>query len=378
MKITIEQAHLLKSLQVIERAVNERSALPILANVLLETKTDELVLTATDLDVGVRCRLALMEKAEPGAVAVPARRFATIVRELPQEKITLESKANHATTLICGASRFRMPGLPPEDFPILPSTQEQSKCSISQGTLKEMVSKTMFAMSMEESRFVLNGALFQIKDGLITIVATDGRRLALAQSPVESEGSFGLSVVVPAKTVRELGRLLENQEDEKVFIEPMKDNQLLFRFGDVSVMTRLIEGQFPPYESVIPAPSETTVRCVRQLLYDAIRRASLMTSATSQAVVFEISKDTLIVSKESVEFGSAREELQASYGGPPMTVAFNPEFWLDVLKTIDDHELSVEIVSPDKPAVIRIPKADQERGASQTKFLHILLPMKLS
>lgn len=221
-------------------------------------------------------------------------------------------------------------------------------------------------MSIEETRFILNGALLKATPQGIQIVATDGRRLALG-SAQPSGGTAECTVVVPSKTTRELGRLLQEDDDEPVAIAPLRDNQLVFQFGAVTILTRLIEGQFPSYESVIPAPSASALTCSRAMLMSAIRRASLMTTATSQAVVFELAKERVVVSKESPELGSAREEVAATYTGEPMTIAFNPEFWLDVLKVLDEDAVAIEISSPDKPAVIR-----------QPNFLYLMLPMKLA
>ena len=368
MRITLEQARLLKSLHMIEHAVNDRSALPILANVLLETTQQELLLTATDLDVGVRYRLPLTDAPEEGAVTLPARRLSTIVREFPEELVTIEVKNNHAAIITCGPSRFRLPGLPAEDFPVFPQYDPAGTSSISQQALKTLIQRTMFAMSLEETRFILNGALLSITPEAVTLVATDGRRLAVASAPPTRASGNGASVVIPAKTIRELGRLLvEDEADEPVTIAALKDNQLLFQFGAVTVITRLLEGQFPHYESVIPAPATTTLTCDRALAAGAIRRASLMTTAASQAVVFELAKERLVISKESTELGSAREDLPATYTGSPMSAAFNPEFWLDVLKVLDAEALTIEISAPDKPAVIRLPH-----------FTYLVLPMKLN
>ena len=370
MRLTIEQAQFLKGLQAVERAVNDRSTLPILANVLLEAKESALILTATDLDVGVQCRLPLLQPAEQGAVTLPAKRLTTIVRELPGEPVTLEAKKNHTATLACGPSQFRLQGLPPEDFPIFPPVERATTLTISQAGLRTLVTHTMFAMSLEETRFILNGALLTATDRTLTVVATDGRRLAVADEPLLSTGHGPQPLgVVPSKTVRELGRLLSpsEEDDSPVQIMSLKGNQLLFQFRDVTILTRLIDGQFPNYESVIPPASPATMVCNRTLLMSAVRRASLMTTATSQAVLFELAKDRLVVSKESSEVGSAREELPARYTGEAMAVAFNPEFWLDALKMLDVEELTIELSAPEKPAVVRLPH-----------FLYIVLPMKLA
>ncbi len=364
MRLSIPQPQFLKNLQMVEHAVNERSTLPILANVLLETSGNELTLTATDLDVGIQCRFPLTQAVEQGSVALPARKLTTIIRELPGEMIIFEAKKNHTATVNCGTSNFRIPGLPAEDFPVLPSMDGAESIRISQSALKNLVTQTAYAMSMEETRFILNGALLATQKNQLIIVATDGRRLAVASEPVS--GKQTINVVIPSKAMRELGRLLQADAGD-VEITPLKDNQLTFRFGQVTIVTRLIEGQFPAYDKVIPAPSKNTLTCGRQELTNAIRRAGLMTTATSQAIVFEITCDHLVVSKESAELGSAREELSVKYGGDAMTIAFNPEFWLDVLKILPSEEIVIELSGADRPAVVR-----------QTGFTYIVLPMKVA
>ncbi len=366
MRIIIPQPQLLKHLQIVEHAVNERSTLPILANILLQVEGNELVLTATDLDVGIQCRFPLTQPVERGAVTLPARKFTTIIKELPDESVTVEAKKNQTATVTCGASHFRIPGLPAEDFPTLLQASGGEGVSLSQGELKALITKTSYAMSIEETRFILNGTLMTAQKNALVLVATDGRRLAVASAPLNTASKQSLQAVLPAKTIRELGRLLTDDDDE-VTITPVKDNQFVFKFGPVSIVTRLIEGQFPSYDKVIPPLSKNTVSCSRQLLTNAIRRASLMTTATSQAVVFELSANRLVVSKESAEVGSAREELMVAYNGEPLTIAFNPEFWLDVLKILDSDEVVIEIAGPDRPAVIRRPD-----------FTYIVLPMKVA
>ena len=366
MRITIPKPQLLKNLQIVEHVVNDRSTLPILANVLLQTNDQELILTATDLDVGIQCRFPLTQPTEKGAVALPARKLTTIIRELPDELVVLEAKKNSTTTVQCGSSSFRIPGLPAEDFPVLPSPDASERLIIPQAVLKSLITQTTYAMSIEETRFILNGALLTTEKGELIGVATDGRRLAIASAPLSEPPKRSFQAVIPAKTVRELGRLLEESAEDATII-PLKDNQLAICFGGITIITRLVEGQFPAYKKVVPAPTKQTLTCQRTVLANGIRRASLMTTAASQAVVFELSKNHLIVSKESAELGSAREELPVTYVGEGMTVAFNPEFWLDVLKTIETDEVTIELSGPERPAVIR-----------QTGFTYVVLPMKVA
>jgi len=366
MRITIPQPQFLKHLQMVEHAVNDRSTLPILANVLLETTEQELTLTATDLDVGIQCRFPLAPPIERGAVALPARKLTTIIRELPGESMVLEAKKNHTATLSCGTSNFRIPGLPAEDFPALPSEHHGETVCVPQHELKRLITQTSHAISMEETRFILNGALLTAQKSTLMMVATDGRRLAVATTSLPEARKEPLQAVLPAKTIRELGRLLQDDGDE-VAITVLKENQLALRFGAVTVVTRLIEGQFPAHEKVIPAPSKQGLTCDRAALINATRRASLMTSATSQAIVFELQRDRLTVLKESPELGSASEEVAVSYTGEPMSIAFNPEFWLDVLRVLPVDEVMIELTGPERPAVIR-----------QPDFLYLVLPMKIA
>ena len=368
MRITIPQPQFLKSLQTVEHAVNDRSTLPILANVLLETGENELVLTATDLDVGIRYQFPITQPLEQGAVALPARKLTTIVRELSgEEVVVVEAKKNHTATITCGSTSFRIPGLPPEDFPAFPPLQQSDSASLPQGALKTLITQTAHAMSVEETRFILNGMLLLAQKSELTVVATDGRRLAAASASLNKPIKHPLQAVIPSKTVRELSRLLQEEEPEDAEILPMKDNQITFRFGLTTLVTRLIEGQFPTYEKVIPPPSKNTVSCGRQALINAVRRVSLMTTATSQAVIFELNTNRLVVSKESAELGSAREELPVTYSGDAITVAFNPGFWLDVLKVLGSDEVVIEVTGPDRPAAIR-----------QAGFVYIVLPMKVA
>jgi len=378
MKIEISQPQLLKSLQMVEHAVNDRSTLPILANVLLQTDQNELTLTATDLDVGIQCRFPLGQPADRGAVTLPARKLATIVRELPDAAVSLEAKKNHTAILVCGSSSFRIPGLPAEDFPVLPKPGKETAWTLPAGALKSLVTQTSYAMSMEETRFILNGALLSAEKQTLTMVATDGRRLAVASAALLAPIKEPLQVVLPAKTIRELGRLLRDEDIEAASLALLQDNQLAIQFGSVTMVTRLLEGQFPQYDKVIPPPSKTVLVCDRQGLFDAIRRASLMTSATSQAVVFELGKDKLVVSKESPELGSAREEIPVSYRAESLTIAFNPEFWLDVLKVLDQEKVTIEFSGPDRPAVIRLPVSNGARVGPASAFIYLVLPMKVS
>lgn len=366
MRLTIPQPQFLQTLQTVEHAVNDRSTLPILTNILLETNEQELVLTATDLDIGIQCRFPLAQPIERGAVALPARKLTTIVRELPEDLVVLEAKKNHLATVNCRTSSFRIPGLPAEDFPALPSASQEHHVRIGQGALKTLVTQTAHAMSTEETRFILNGAFWVVQRQELVMVATDGRRLAVAQSPVQQGGKQAFQAVIPSKTVRELGRLLQHAETEDVTIASLSEHQLAIQFGGVTLITRVVEGQFPQYEKVIPPPSKTTVSCRRDELASAIRRVSLMTSAMSQAVLVELSSGRMVVAKDSPELGSAREELDATYTGEPLTMAFNPEFWLEVLKAMDTDEVMIEVSGPEKPAVIR-----------QPGFTYVVLPMKL-
>ena len=363
MKFLVEKSELLNAIQTVESVVNERATLPILSNILIQAHKTTLRLTSTDLDIGIACELPV-QGVEEGGLTVPARKFSEIVKELPGGTITLQAKKNNTLLIECGQCLFRLIGLPAEEFPRLPEIHLEQAIHLPQRQLKEMVLRTAFAMSHEETRHVLNGSLLVLHDTTATLVATDGRRLALAEGALAHKMAHSKKVIIPAKTVRQLHHLLQEEGDAALVF--LGENQMAFQLDRVTLISRLIDGEFPNYEKVIPLESKRKLRLARALFAEATRRASLFTAPNSQAVRLDISKNCLTLFKESPEFGEVKEELDALYDAENLSIAFNPTYLLDALKAVKSEDVELELSGADKPGVIR-----------QDGFLYMVLPMQV-
>lgn len=369
MKITTSKENLLKGIQGVQNAVSTKSTLPILSHILIDAKKNELKLTATDLEIGVTAKID-GEVSDEGAITVPARKFSEIIKELPSNTpIIISVKKSQSINIEAGKSYFRLMGLAKEDFPQLPefpvNTKGAELLKISQKLIKNMIQLTSFAMSHDETRYVLNGILFSFKDKMLRMVATDGRRLALVENPLPDLGSFKRDVIVPMKTIQELNRNL-GEEGEVTFF--FKENQLQLNLGHIIITSRLIEGEYPNYEQVIPKKTKEEVKISTQDLLQATRRASILTSQESQSVKINIIRDRLIITKNTPELGEAREEVEIDYKGGELAIGFNPSFLIDVLKNVDQENIKFGFIDPEKPAVIR----------SGDNYTYIVLPMQVS
>lgn len=368
MKISCSKEELLNGIQTVYSTTTLKSTLPILSNILLETRKGSLRMTATDLDIGIIHDVGVKIEME-GAVTVPAKRFFDIVKELPQQnEILLAAKKNNTINIECENMFFKLIGLPKEEFPKLPEFKEKDSISISQPVLKKMLSITAFAMSYDQTRYVLNGVLFVMGPKGLRLVATDGRRLAMVERDVALTKDLEKSpkkIIVPAKAVSELVRTLGNDGDVKIVIS---ENQAQFNLGLTTVITRLVEGEFPNYEQVIPRETKDKIKINKDSFLLAVRRANILTSQESQAIKLELSKDKMVVSKTTPELGESREEVAVDYKGPQLVMGFNPNYLIDVLKNLDKPEIAFELVSPEKPGVLR----------TEDGYVYVVLPMQIS
>lgn len=362
MKIKILKQNFIKNIQHVQNIISSKSALPILANILIEAEKDKVILTSTDLDIGMS---SILETAveEEGAITVPAKRFNDIIKELPDEDISISTMKNNAIIIKCSKCFFKIIGLPKEEFPKLPEFGDEPSVILKQGVLKNMLSMVYFSISHDETRYVLNGALFLFKGKKLTIVTTDGKRLSLVRQDIEKDG-LNKAIIVPAKTIYELNRVLEDGGDVKIIFS---ENQVKFELKNITIISRLIEGDFPNYEQVIPKELQDKIMVQRGLFLDSVKRAGLLTTQDSQSIKLEILKNKIIVSKSSPNIGEVREEIDTVYKGPEITVGFNPNYLMDALKVIPKDEVNLEVFGPDKPAVMRI----------EDTFLYLVLPMQL-
>lgn len=369
MKIITTKDALLKGIQVVQNAVSSKNTLPILSHILIESKKEGIRLTATDLEIGVSIKID-GEVLEEGAITVPAKKLSEIIKELPQQnKINISVKKSNSITIEAGKSYFRLMGLAKEDFPQIPEFPAQTKGSdtakIPQKLLKNMIQLTSFAMSHDETRYVLNGLLFNFKDKTLKLVATDGRRLAVIEKEIPGLGSFKKDIIVPTKTIQELNRNLTEEGDVLLHF---KENQLQISLGSITITSRLIEGEYPNYEQVIPKKTKEELRIGTQEFLQATRRASILTNQESQSIKINIIKDRLIITKNTPDVGEAREELEVDYKGGELAIGFNPVFLIDVLKNLEDENIRFGFIDPEKPAVIRIGE----------DYTYVVLPMQVS
>ncbi len=361
MKIKADKEKLLNGIQIVQNIVSSKTTLPILNNILMEAKKDKLKLVATDLDIGISCEIPV-ETLEEGGITIPAKRFVDIVREMPSGNIGVAVKKNQID--IEGEScRFKLMGLPKDEFPKFPEFKEKDAFQIEQEVLKNMLRLTSFSVSHEESRYVLNGVLLEIVGDSIKIVATDGRRLAKIEKKISNPNQKDVNVIIPIKAVQEI---LRNLKEEGVVSFFVGTNQVLFDIGGVVIATRIIEGEFPNYNQVIPPPSSNKVGMDAQMLLSSVRRANLLATPDFQAVKLEIFKDKIVVSKTTPDVGESREEMPIEYGGPEMVVGFNPHLLIDFLKNINEQRIHMELSGADKPAVMRM-----------GDYLYLALPMRI-
>ena len=369
MKLRIAKDQLLRGLQTVQNIVGVRSTLPILSNVLLRAEGTELKLTATDLDVTIGCAVAA-EVQSPGMGTVPVKRLFSIVRELMVPELEMEFDDKHSLKLSAGASFYRIMGLAAEEFPPLPKFEEAKRVKIPQAELGAMLRKTSYAISMDESRFVLNGIFFVVKEQKISLVATDGRRLALAEGTLPESEQTQVEFIVPTKAINELTRLL--QATGEIEIKWRESQCAFFLQGEgassTAIMTKLVEGTYPNYRQVIPAESKERIALSREELLHALRRAEIMTTEKSNSVKLSFSKNSLSITANTPELGEGRENLAINYKGPDLAVAFNPGYLMDPLKALEEDEVFLELTDDLSPGVLKV----------NSPFLYVLMPMRMS
>jgi DNA polymerase III subunit beta len=364
MKLKIKKEAIIDGLQKVQSIVNPRTTLPILSNILLRAEKDRLWLSATDLEVSVRSSVEA-EIQKDGGTTLHARRAFSIFRELPGPEIAIETDDKDLAVIKSGSSYFKMVGISEDDFPPLPKFSGGNTYTLDQGAFKSMIHKTGYAASTDETRQVLNGALMSFRDDKLTVVATDGRRLALVEQEVEYPSGSEMDLIVPSKTINELLRTLGDSGTLKIIAT---DKQVAFDFGDMLVVSRLIEGTYPNFRQVIPASSDQRVPVERESLLAAVRRAALMTTDQSRSVRLNFLKNKLEIVTETPDIGEARETLPIKYSAKDISVAFNPEFLMDPLRTLESDEIFMEITDELSPGVIK----------SDVPFLYVLMPMRIS
>jgi len=364
MKLTIEKSVLLEALQNVQSIVGQRSTLPILSNVLLKAEGKTITLTTTDMEVCVKTT-AVADVAEAGGTTLPARRFFSICREIPDGQVEIEVDAKDVATIRCGPSFFKLVGLPEEEFPPLPEFEESAVYTVDQSVFRGMLQKVIYAGSTDETRYILNGVLLSFKDEKLTAVATDGRRLALVEQEVEFPEDAQVDLVVPSKTINELIKTLGEEGLIRIRIST---TQVAFDFDQILIISKLIEGTYPNFKQVIPSQCEERVAIDRETLLQAARRVALLTDDQTASVRLTFGKNKLELVTNSPEIGEARETIPVKYDGKEISIAFNPGFLMAPLRHLDSDEIFFELSDELSPGVIK----------TNVPFLYVLMPIRVT
>jgi len=370
MELVVRKTDLLKELQLFQGIVERKNTIPILANVLLEAKGDELRLAATDLEVGLRSKCAA-SVSKAGSLTLPAKKFYEIVKELPETDIRIEEDKTGAVKVAADRYESKMQTLPREDFPTLPEMAVGESTMVGRAQLREMVAKTQFAITGEDTRYFLNGALFVLRADGMLLVATDGHRLALVSAPRSGDATKTEEsrTILPKKTLLELGRLLAEGEGEILFAK--SENHIFFEVDGRLLVSRMIDGQFPAYERVIPKNNDKRIEFERDRIASAIRRVALLSNERSRAVKFSLESGRVEVASHSPELGEAREQLAVEYGGPAMQISFNAQYVIDFLNAVQTDVIAIEFRDEVSQTVMR------PVGTTDYDYTYVVMPMRI-
>ena len=375
MDFEINKREFLKGLGLMQSVAGRRTTLPILSHILLEGEKDSLYLTGTDLETGIREEL-MAKIHQGGKASVSAKKIFEIVKELPEETIHIKKKENQWITIQCGKSVFNLAGLDPEEFPSLPTYSDESFSQVSIHLMKEMIEKTVFAASNEESRYHLNGILIsQSKKGereILRLVATDGHRLSLLDRESQMIRGIEKGIIIPKKGVLEIKKIMgdrDGAEEMKLYFDQTHG---FFKMGKSLMVIRLIDGEFPEYEQVIPKGNDKKVLMEKGKMYASLRRVSTMVSERVEGIKFLVKKNFVELSSYHQDFGDAKEEVEVSYEGPSLEIGFNARYLMEALSVMDMEDVVMELKDEGSPGIIK-PQSMTE----PSNQLCIVMPMRI-
>jgi DNA polymerase-3 subunit beta len=374
MKFKINRDHFANGLAQVLNVVGSKATMPILSNVLIEAEKDQISLSTTNLDLGIRCKIKA-EVKEGGSVTLPVKRLATIVRELPSVDVTFDGAPNHQVKLTSGGSTFKIMGIGREEFPPLPEFGDEKAYTLDQSELINMLRSVSYAQSTDETRYILNGVYFNFRDEKLTLVATDGRRLALIAKEMEVPAANAGAIILPAKTVSELNRLLDkgtkvkiNFNERRAAFQISTDKDTSGLIDHVYLYSKVVEGNYPNYQQVVPKETHQRIKLERELLLQCVHRAQLVCSEKANSVKIKISSNLLEIFAASSDFGEAHESMAIGYSGPDLQVAFNPAFLMDPLKALTKDEVFFEVKDEVSPGVFK----------TLESFICVIMPVRLS
>ena len=352
--------------------VSQKATIPILSNLLIEAKDGELRITATDLIVGIRC-FTEAKILEEGATTVPAKRLAQLVRELTAVNVEVTTNSNEVTEIVADSSRFKLHGMSKNEFPALPDLEGAVKFNVKQSELKDMLFRTAFTVSREDNRYALTGVFLQIDNGQATFVGTDGKRLARTLLPIEIDNSYKGNFIIPLKAVEEILKNLM-EEGESTFY--LMHDKIAVEATNCTLITKLLSGDYPDISRVIPEKSEVAIPLHREELMSLLRQVSLFTAEDNHSVRFSLSDGEIRLSANTMEVGEGKVSMPANYNGPKLDIAFNPSFFLDILRHSKEEIVTMGISDAYNPGII----IDKEMAvaSSAASPLFVLMPMRLN
>ncbi len=373
MKFILSSAELNQLLSKIQNVVPQKPAIPILSHILVEAKHQQVILTATDLTVGMRCYVNA-KVIEEGATALPAKRFGQLLREITAPHIEISTNAQEVTEIRANSSRFKLHGMSIKDFPSLPDLSGALHITLKQSELKEVLFRTAFAVSREDNRYVLTGVFLQIANGTATFIGTDGKRLAKTQLTIPTGSDAKGDYIVPLKAVEEISKNLTDNGDAILYFMPDK---IAVEANDSILIAKLLSGEYPDTNRVIPANTEIQVMLHREELMSLLRQVALFTTDTNQSVRFSLSDGELSLMANAFEVGEGKVSMPLNYKGPQLDIAFNPVFFLDILRHSKEETVKMGLIDSFNPGVITENPTSTE-APEKPSPLYVIMPMRLS
>ncbi|WP_201457143.1 DNA polymerase III subunit beta [Chlamydia sp. 17-3921] len=364
MKFVVSKNELGSLIKKIQSVVPQNTPIPVLTHVLMETNNDELIFTATDLTVSTRC-VTSAKVYEKGAVSIPSKRFFQLVKELTEANIEISAAAGEMARITSGSSCFRLLSMEKEDFPMLPDMQNAIRFTLATEQLKDMLQRTSFAVSREESRYILTGVLLSITNGVATMVGTDGKRLAKIDTNVSLDKSFSGDYIIPIKAVEEITKLCSSEDTETTIF--LDQDKIAVESDNTLLITKLLSGEFPDFSPVISTQSSIQLDLHREELITLLKQVALFTNETSHSVKFTFTPGELTLTANCTKVGEGKVSMAVNYSGELLEIAFNPFFFLDILKHSKDELVSLGISDSYNPGII----------TDSTRSLFVIMPMRL-
>jgi DNA polymerase-3 subunit beta len=376
MKFTITRQNLHNGLAAVSASIPSKTTLPVLSNILLETEEDGVWMSGTDLDVSVRVKVPA-DVTEGGSLTAPGKKLQEITRELPDQPVEISTRSDQIE-LSCGRSRFKLNGLPADEFPSLPSVDFDAAVQVAGSDIQSLIQHTAFAVSTEESRPILNGVLWELREGSMRMVATNGHRLARMGVPTGPGSITSTDFIVPPAALSQVQRLFKDAEEIHVAWDHGADgsarkNHLGFRSGSTEVYTRLIEGTYPNYEQVIPKDNDKVATVDKKALESAVRRMAVVASDQTHRIRLRFEENRVHLNVLTPDLGEGHDELELSYGGEEMEIGFNANYLLEVLRYMPTTEVALSFKAPERAATV-----EPVAGPDETiDYLCLVMPLRL-